>query len=143
MLNSSIKRTVGLDLGTRTLGVAISDPLGYSAQPLQTIRFSENSYTDAISKLKEMISKYDVELFVLGNPKHMNGDESDSSKRSKKFRVRLLKEFGIPVLLWDERLSSVAMNREMINLDYSRAKRKEKIDTMAAMIILRSYLDSK
>lgn len=137
-----MKRLVGLDLGTKTLGVAISDPLKVSAQGLQTIKFEENAYNKALKLLEEMLDKYEIELFVLGNPKHMNGDEGESSLRSQKFKTKLEKHFKVPVVLWDERLTSVLVDKAMIDMDLSRKKRKAIIDTLAATNILQGYLDS-
>jgi len=139
---TSVKRIIGLDLGTKTLGVAFSDPLGISAQGLTTIRFEENAYKKACRLLKEQLSKYDIECFVLGNPKHMNGDISESSQRSLAFKQRLENEFKVNVILWDERLSSVLVDKSMIEMNLSRKKRKEIIDEMAAINILQGYLDS-
>lgn len=131
-----------MDLGTKTLGVAISDPLMISAQGLKTIHFEENAYKKAITLLKEELIKYEIDCFILGNPKHMNGDEGESSKRSQNFKDRLEKEFSVNVVLWDERLSSVLVNKSMIDMNLSRKKRKKIIDEMAAINILQGYLDS-
>lgn len=137
-----ISRIVGLDLGTKTLGVAVSDPLRFSAQGVETIRFSKDHYKKAIELLENLLAKYEVELFILGNPKHMNGDEGESSKRSYRFKERLEAHFSIPVVLWDERLSTSVMIKSMIDMDMSRQKRKDNIDMMAAINILQGYLDS-
>lgn len=137
-----MKRIVGLDLGAKSLGVAISDPLQISAQGLETIRFEEDAYNKALKLLEAMLQEYEVERFILGNPKHMNGDEGDSSLRSQKFKTKLESKFNVPVVLWDERLTSVQVNKAMIEMDFSRKKRKEIIDTLAATTILQGYLDS-
>jgi putative holliday junction resolvase len=137
-----MKRLVGLDLGSKSLGVAISDPLRVSAQGLKTIKFEEDAYNKAIKLLEEMLAEYEIEAFILGNPKHMSGEEGKSSLRSQKFKAKLQKKFNIPVILWDERLTSVLVNKAMIDQDFSRKKRKEIIDTLAATNILQGYLDS-
>lgn len=123
--------------------MAISDPLMINAQGLTTLRFEENSYQKACLMLADLLKNYEIELFVLGYPKHMNGDISDSARRSENFRKRLMKHFEREVILWDERLSSVLVNKSMISLNLSRQKRKKIIDEMAAMAILQEYLDSK
>ncbi|MEG0686306.1 MAG: Holliday junction resolvase RuvX [Erysipelotrichales bacterium] len=137
-----MKRIVGLDLGSKTLGVAISDPLKLTAQGLTTIKFEEDAYKKAMRLLDELLVKHQVETFVLGDPKHMNGDIGVSSKRSLDFKERLEKKYDIKVVLWDERLSSVLVNRSMIDMNMSRKKRKDVIDEMAAINILQGYLDS-
>lgn len=134
---------VGLDLGSKTLGVAICDPLRLTAYGLTTIRFEENAYKKAIRLLAELLAEYEVESFVLGNPKHMNGENSDSGQRSFDFKKRLEDKFKVDVILWDERLTSVLVDKMMIDFDLSRKKRKEIIDEMAAVNILQGYLDSQ
>ena len=122
--------------------MALSDPLMYSAQGLTTLRFEEDAYKKACGLLKEQLSNYEIDCFVLGNPKHMNGDLSESSKRSIDFKKRLENEFKVKVILWDERLSSVLVDKSMIEMKLSRKKRKKVIDEMAAINILQGYLDS-
>ncbi|MDL2211614.1 Holliday junction resolvase RuvX [Erysipelotrichaceae bacterium OttesenSCG-928-M19] len=138
-----MKRIIGLDLGSKTLGVAISDPLKITAQGLTTINFNENSYKMALQLLAKALQEYEIELFVLGNPKHMNGDLGDSSQRSIAFKKRLENYFKVDVILWDERLTSVLMEKSMISMNLSRQKRKKTIDKMAAINILQGYLDAK
>ncbi|MDF9867260.1 putative Holliday junction resolvase [Bacilli bacterium PM5-3] len=113
-----------------------------SAQGITTIRFEEDAYKKACRLLKECLAKYEIECFVLGNPKHMNGDIGVSSQRSLDFKERLEKEFSLKVVLWDERLSSVLVDKSMIEMNLSRKKRKKVIDEMAAINILQGYLDS-
>ena len=137
-----IKRIVGLDLGSKTCGVALSDPLRLTAQGLTTIRFEEDAYKKAIRLLKESLLDYEVEAFVLGNPKHMNGDIGESSQRSLAFKKRLEDNFGLPVFLWDERMTSVMANNFMIEANISGKKRRASIDEKAAVAILQGYLDS-
>ncbi|WP_423364713.1 Holliday junction resolvase RuvX [Mycoplasma sp. P36-A1] len=142
MIIAKIKRIIGLDLGSKTCGIAVSDPLGYTAQGLKTIRFEEDSYKKAIRLLKEELAKYDIDKFILGNPKHMNGDLSESSQRSINFKKRLEDNFKVEVILWDERLTSVIADNFMISINMSREKRKQSIDKLAAVSILQAYLDS-
>jgi len=137
-----IKRMVGLDLGSKTCGVALSDPLGFSAQGLTTIRFEENSFKQALRLLKETLKDTEIECFVLGDPKHMNGDIGESSQRSLSFKQRLEDSFKVEVVLWDERMTSVVANNFMIQGNLSAKDRKAKIDQQAAVAILQAYMDS-
>ncbi len=137
-----MKRIIGLDLGTKTLGVALSDPLKISAQGLTTIRFNEDNYKQAAKKLEELLKDYEIEMFVLGNPLHMNGDVSQSSLRSQDFKKRLENKFKVNVLLWDERLTSVVAKQAMHVMNLSNKQKKSKIDEMAAINILQGYLDT-
>jgi putative Holliday junction resolvase len=115
-----------------------------TAQGLTTIRFEENSFKQAMRLLKETLAKFEIEVFVLGNPKHMNGDEGDSSQRSIDFKKRLENNFNkVEVILWDERLSTVMANNYMIDMNMSKKQRKQVIDEKAAINILQGYLDSK
>jgi putative Holliday junction resolvase len=137
-----IKRVVGLDLGEKTLGVAISDPLLISAQGLKTIRFMKNDFNKATKLLKELLVDYDIDKFVLGYPLHMNGDLSSSAQRSLNYQDTLINTFKVEVVLWDERLSSVLVDKLMIDMNMKRNKRKEIIDELAAINILQGYLDA-
>lgn len=137
-----MKRIIGLDLGTKTLGVSLSDPLKISAQGLTTIRFNEGSYKQAIKKLEELLKDYEIEMFVLGNPLHMNGDVSISSLRSQDFKKRLENKFNVKVLLWDERLTSVVASRTMSAMNLSNKQKKSMVDEIAASNILQGYLDT-
>ncbi|MBA2869786.1 putative Holliday junction resolvase [Anoxybacillus calidus] len=136
-------RVLGLDLGTKTLGVAISDELGWTAQGLETIKIDEEQGQFGLKRLRELIEEYHVEAIVLGFPKNMNGTVGPRGEASQQFAEILKQEFGLPVILWDERLSTMAAERMLIAADVSRKKRKQVIDKMAAVMILQSYLDSK
>ncbi len=133
---------LGLDLGSKTLGISRSDPSGMIASVLETYRFNENSYKKAVNYTVEVIKNENAECVVLGYPKHMNGDIGDRAKLSEMFRDELLKRINVKVILWDERLTSSQVNNIMIMGDTSRKKRKEKKDELAAVVILQSYLDS-
>jgi putative holliday junction resolvase len=136
-------RVLGWDLGTKTLGVAISDELGWTAQGLETIKIDEEQGQFGLKRLRELIEEYHVEAIVLGFPKNMNGTVGPRGEASQQFAEILKQEFGLPVILWDERLSTMAAERMLIAADVSRKKRKQVIDKMAAVMILQSYLDSK
>jgi len=130
-------RILGLDLGQKRVGVAMSDALGITAQGLDTIK-REN--TDS---LNEIIKEYEVTEIVVGLPLNMDGTEGDSAKDALSFADELKKKYSIPVKMWDERLSSLFVEREMIKGDLSRRKRKSLSDKLAAIVILQNYLDSR
>ncbi|AHF07442.1 Holliday junction resolvase RuvX [Desulfitobacterium metallireducens] len=132
-------RIMGLDFGERTIGVAISDELLWTAQGIKTIRRSKAE----IDELAELIDKYEVREIVLGYPKNMNGTLGPRAQLSEEFSELLQERFQLPVKLWDERLSTVAAQRSLIEADVSRAKRKKVIDKMAAVFILQGYLDHR
>jgi putative Holliday junction resolvase len=136
-------RVMGLDLGTVTLGVAISDLMGMLARPLVTLRFANEDYADAIKQILPIIKEQDVKTIILGFPKHMNNSIGISAVRSQEFKVLLEAAADVEVLLVDERLSTVAAQRQLISADVSRKKRKQVIDQMAAVHILQGYLDRK
>lgn len=133
-------KTIGLDLGSKTLGVSISDALGFLARPLCTIRFLDDDYEDALSQLIEVAKEQKVTRLVLGLPKHMNGDIGIRGQISIEFK-EALESYGFEVVLWDERLSTVSAERMLIEVDLSRSKRKKVIDQVAATQILQGYLD--
>ena len=135
-------RVLGLDLGSRTLGVSVSDALGMIAQPVTTIRFEEDDYDSAFAQVQTYIKEYQIKTVVLGLPKHMNGDVGIRGDISIMFKERL-ETLGVAVVLWDERLTTVAAQRILIAADVSRKKRKKVIDQMAAVQILQGYLDSQ
>ncbi|BBW95486.1 Holliday junction resolvase RuvX [Geobacillus sp. FSL W8-0032] len=136
-------RTLGLDLGTKTLGVAISDELGWTAQALETIAIDEERGDYGLKRLRAIIDEYGVDAIVVGWPKNMNGTLGPRAEASERFAAKLRKEFSLPVVLWDERLSTMAAERMLIAADVSRKKRRKVIDKMAAAVILQSYLDRK
>ena len=134
-------RYLGLDLGTKTLGVSLIDRLGLIASTYKTIRFNENDYESALNQLEEIISEFKIEKIVLGLPKNMNNSLGFASERSMNFKKMIEEKYNLEVILQDERLSSVEANNIMIKNDTSRKKRKKSVDSLAANIILQSYLD--
>lgn len=136
-------RYIGLDLGTKTLGIATSDLTGTIASSLTTLRFEENNPSMILNDLRKIIEDYKAEVLVLGLPKNMNNSLGDAAQRSLDFKKILEDEFDLKVELQDERLSSVTANNILISADISRNKRKKKVDQLAATIILQNYLDIK
>ncbi|MBQ9698940.1 MAG: Holliday junction resolvase RuvX [Acidaminococcaceae bacterium] len=135
-------RTMSLDLGTRTIGIAVSDLTGTIANGVETIR--RTSPERDFVRIGELLSEWEVEEIVLGYPKNMNGTIGERAKASEAFAEELKRRFdGIPVVLWDERLSTVAAEKVLIDADLQRKKRRKVIDMMAAVVILQNYLDSK
>ena len=136
-------RYIGLDLGTKTLGVSISDRLGLIASTYKTIRYDNEDYPYLIDELKKIIESEDVKGIVLGLPKNMNNSLGDSANRSLLFKELLEENFDLDVFLQDERMSTVEAHNIMLEGDLSRKKRKKKVDSLAANIILQRFLDSK
>ncbi|MFC3883031.1 Holliday junction resolvase RuvX [Bacillus songklensis] len=136
-------RTLGLDVGTKTIGVAVSDAMGWTAQGLETIRVEENQTEQAIPRLKELIHTYEVDKLVVGLPKNMNGTIGPRGEACLQFAEQLKEALGLEVIMWDERLSTMAAERVLLEADVSRKKRKKVIDKMAAVMILQGFLDSK
>ncbi|GKV54373.1 putative pre-16S rRNA nuclease [Sporosarcina sp. NCCP-2222] len=136
-------RTMGLDVGSKTVGVAISDALGWTAQGIETVKIDENAGQFGVERIKKLVTEYDVDAFVVGYPKNMNNSVGPRGEASEKYAEMLKEEFGLPVVLWDERLTTMAAERMLIDADVSRKKRKDVIDKMAAVMILQGYLDSK
>ena len=132
-------RIMGLDFGTKTIGVAMSDAFFWTAQGIKTIRRSKKE----IDELRELIREYEVMEIVIGYPKNMNGTLGPRCEATDEFAERIRSEFGLPVELWDERLSTMAAQRTLLEADVSRAKRKLVIDKMAAVFILQGYLDRR
>lgn len=134
---------LGLDLGSRTLGLAISDALGMFARAYDTLRFEDDDYDYAINKTINICKKEGINEIVLGNPKHMNGDEGIRSQISYDFKKKIEEKSDIKVHLLDERLTTVRVDKAMIMGNMSRQKRHQKKDEMAAVVILQDFLDSK
>ncbi len=136
-------RIMGLDFGARTVGVAVSDPLGLTAQGVETVRReNENQLRRTLARLEALIAQYQVEKIVVGYPKHMNGDIGERAEKSAAFAEKLRKRTGLPVELWDERLTTVAADRALIEAGVRRENRKHYVDKIAAVLILQGYLDS-
>ena len=136
-------RTMGLDVGTKTVGIAISDALGWTAQGIETIKIDEESGNLGMKRIKELVKEYNVSSFVVGHPKNMNNTIGPRAEASERYANLLHSKFGLPAYLWDERLTTMAAERTLIEADVSRKKRKNVIDKMAAVMILQGYLDSK
>ena len=134
-------RYLGFDLGTRTLGISISDETKTIASILTTIRFNDSEYESIIPEIKKIIEGHNVEKIVLGLPKNMNNTMGDRAETTIKFKELVEKELNIPVVLQDERLTTVAAHNYMLAADVSRKKRKERVDRLSANIILQTYLD--
>ncbi len=137
-----MRRIIGLDLGSKTIGVAKSDLLQLVASAHKTVFFQENDYQQALHLLMEELEQFDIETLVLGLPKHMSGDVGIRGEVSLDFKKEL-ENLGYDVVLWDERLSTKAATQTLIAGNVSRKKRKNVIDQVAAVIILQGYLDSK
>jgi putative Holliday junction resolvase len=136
-------RILGLDVGSKTIGVAISDPFHLTAQGIKTIYWDENDMTSADEELKQLIKDYEVSKIVIGLPKNMDGSMGERAKITEIYANRLKRIFTIPVELFDERLSTMSAERTLLEADMSRKKRKKVIDQLAATIILQNYLDQK
>ena len=136
-------RAIGLDLGSKTLGIAQSDLLKMVANPVETYRFEEDDYEDALQYTLKFIKENQVDEVVLGLPKHMNGDVGIRGNLSIEFKDKIVENIDVKVILWDERCTSMQANKILIKGDVSRKKRKQVIDKMAAVIILQSYLDGR
>ena len=134
-------RILGLDIGTVRIGVALSDEMGWSAQPLTTIKHSDDK-TD-LQEICKIVAEYNVETIVVGLPKNMDGSIGPMATKIRDFNAKLTDVCRIPVIEWDERLSSVAVERVLLEGDVRRNRRKQVVDKMAASYILQGYLDSK
>ena len=135
-------RIMGLDFGSKTVGVAISDPLLITAQGITIIRRKEeNKLRQTLAQIEELIQEYEVTEIVLGNPKNMNDTLGERSELSEEFKEKLERRTGLPVVLWDERLTTVAADKAMMEAGIRREHRKEHVDRIAATFILQGYLD--
>lgn len=133
-------RIMGLDVGSQTIGVSVSDPFGWTAQGVETIRHTTREKD--FQRLGELVKTYEVELFVLGMPLNMNGTKGMRAERTEAFAEELKAAFpDVAQTFWDERLTTVMAQKELIAADVSRKKRKQVIDKMAAVAILQGYLD--
>ena len=132
---------IGLDLGSRTLGVSISDELGMLARAYDTYRFNDNQYDLAVKYTIDICNKEKVSTVVLGYPKHMNGDNGIRCQISNDFKKKIEESSNIKVILEDERLTTVIVDRATISGNVKRKDRKNKKDEMAAVVILQNYLD--
>lgn len=136
-------RIMGLDYGSKTVGVAMSDPLGITAQAVETIwRKDENKLRKTCARIEKLIREYEVERIVLGLPKHMNNDIGERAERALEFGGMVRRRTGLEVVMWDERLTTVEAERTLIENKVRRENRKQYIDKIAAVFILQGYLDS-
>lgn len=134
-------RYLGLDLGSKTLGIATSDSTKTIASTLKTLTFKDENYASLLEPLKEIICDYEIEKIILGLPKNMDNSIGTRASITLEFKKLLENTFGLEVIMEDERLTSVISNQVLIQADMSRKKRKKKVDGIAAQIILQSYLD--
>lgn len=137
-----IMRILGLDFGSKTVGVAVSDALLITAQGVEIIRRkAPTKLRQTLARIEQLVSEYEVEKIVLGYPKNMNSTEGERCEKTKEFKEMLEKRCGLPVILWDERLTTVAADRSMMETGIRRENRKEYVDEIAAIFILQGYLD--
>ena len=137
-------RILGLDYGTKTTGVAVSDPMGWTAQGLEIIRRQEDEQIKAtLNRIAQLCEEYKVEKVVRGLPKNMNNTLGERGEKTLLFKEKLEARLKLPVEMWDERLSTVAAESVLLEADMSRKKRKNVIDKLAATIILQNYLDAR
>ena len=139
----SVMRILGLDYGSKTVGVAVSDPLGVTAQRLETIwRKQENKLRRTLAQVEELVKEYEIEKIVLGYPKNMNNTVGERAEKALEFGEMLKKRTGLEVIMWDERLTTVSADRTLMEAGVRRENRKEYLDGIAAVFILQGYLDS-
>lgn len=136
-------RIMGLDYGSKTVGVAISDALKITAQGIETIeRKEENKLRKTLARIEALVEEYEVEKIVIGLPKHMNNTIGERAEKSLELKEKLERRTGLPVVMWDERLTTVMAEQVLIESNVRREKRKQYIDKIAAVFILQGYLDS-
>ena len=135
-------RIMGLDYGSKTVGVAVCDPLGMTAQGVETItRKEENKLRKTLARIEALVEEYQVETIVLGYPKNMDDSIGERALKTEEFRNMLVRRTGLPVVLWDERLTTVEANRTLMEASVRRENRKQYLDQLAAVFILQGYLD--
>ena len=136
-------RILGLDYGSKTVGVAVSDPLGLTAQSVETIwRKQENKLRQTLARIEELAAEYQAEKIVLGLPKNMNNTIGERAEKTLEFREMLERRTGLPVVMWDERLTTVEAERTLMEASVRRENRKQYLDQLAAVFIMQGYLDS-
>ena len=136
-------RIMGLDYGSKTIGVAVSDPMGLTAQGLEIIRREEeNKLRKSLRRIEELAKEYQVEEIVLGFPKNMNNTIGERAEKSLQLKETLERRLGLPVIMWDERLTTVEADRTLIEAGVRRENRKKYVDMIAAVFILQGYLDA-
>ena len=141
---SKFMRIMGLDYGSKTIGVAVSDPMGLTAQGLEIIRREEeNKLRKSLRRIEELVREYQVEAIVLGFPENMNNTIGERAEKSLQLKETLERRLGLPVIMWDERLTTVEADRTLIEAGVRRENRKKYVDMIAAVFILQGYLDAK
>lgn len=136
-------RIMGLDFGSKTVGVAVSDALFITAQGIEIVRREqENKLRRTLARIEELISEYEVDKLVLGLPKNMDGSLGERAEKTMEFKAMLERRTGLEVILWDERLTTVAADRLMMEAGVRREDRKKYVDSIAATFILQGYLDN-
>lgn len=137
-------RIMGLDFGSKTVGVAVSDPLYITAQGVEIIRRDqENKLRKTLARIEELVKEYEVEEIVLGLPKNMNNSIGERAEKTLEFKAMLERRTGLNVVMWDERLTTVAADKTMMEVGVRRENRKKYVDQIAATFILQGYLDSR
>ncbi len=136
-------KAVALDLGTKTVGVAISDPSGFLASPLVTLRFESEDYDDALNQVEDLLKEHPVDAIILGFPKNMDGTVGYSGERSLFFKEEMEQFTQTPIVLWDERLTSVAAHKILHSNNQKQKKHKAVVDQVAAVQMLQEYLDAQ
>ncbi|MBS5284248.1 MAG: Holliday junction resolvase RuvX [Clostridiales bacterium] len=135
-------RIMGLDYGSKTVGVAVCDPLGITAQTVETItRKDENKLRRTLARIEALAKEYEIEQIVLGYPKNMNNTIGERAQKTEDLKEALERRTGLPVILWDERLTTIAAERVLMESGVRREHRKESVDRIAAALILQGYLD--
>lgn len=135
-------RILGLDYGSKTVGVAVSDELLITAQGVEIIRRKSSSkLRQTLARIEELVTEYGVDKIILGFPKNMNNTEGERCEKTKEFKEMLEKRTGLEVILWDERLTTVSADHSMMEMGIRRENRKEYVDEIAAIFILQGYLD--
>ena len=139
----SAQRLMGLDFGSKTVGVAVSDPLGITAQGVEIIRREkENHLRRTLARIEEIVIEKGIDKIVLGLPMNMNSSLGERAEKTLEFRDMLINRCGVPVVMWDERLTTVAADKAMMEAGIRREHRKDYVDEIAAVLILQGYMDS-
>lgn len=136
-------RYLGIDLGSKTVGLAMSDPTGTIASSFKTIFFNNEDYQSTIDAIKQIVNDYDIKKIIIGFPKNMNNTLGERAIITTEYKKLLEDNINIPIIMFDERLTSVISNRVLIEADMSRKKRKKKVDGIAAQVILQDYLNKE
>ena len=135
-------KKMGLDVGSKTIGIAVSDAFGWTAQGVTTLHWNENDFQTVRDQLANLIKEHDITEVVIGLPKNMNGSIGERGEASQRIAEYIEDQFDVKTFLWDERLTTMAAERVLLEADVSRKKRKKVIDKMAAVMILQGYLDA-